>query len=96
MKHDRGNLLKLAPANKEQNIGFSYDYSFIRGVPDPKVDSLFNYVLPFKKGKTIKINESSNLGEKYLGQEKPINWKSYVIDRTDADTVCSVRKRYCC
>ena len=87
-----GNLLTLKPSNDKQSIGYALQYYVIFGKPNPKVDSLFHYVLPFKKGKRHKIVEASNLGEKYLGQEKPKNWKSYVINSTTPDTICSMRK----
>ncbi|NMH86229.1 hypothetical protein [Flavivirga algicola] len=92
VKNNSGRLFKLKPINKEQPINFSYKYSYIQGTPNPKVDKLFAYTLPFKKEKGITILESTNLNEVYFGSEKPSNWKSYVIDRTYADTVCSMRK----
>ncbi|TDD93819.1 hypothetical protein [Flavobacterium cellulosilyticum] len=67
-------------------------YYTIIGEPNPKVDSLFHYVLPFKKGNKHKIAEASYLGEKYFDQERPKNWKSYVINSKTADTICCMRK----
>lgn len=87
-----GNLLTLKPSNNKQSIGYALKYYVIFGRPNPKVDSLFHYVLPFKKGKKHTIIEASNLGEKYFDHEKPKNWKSYVINSTTADTICSMRK----
>jgi hypothetical protein len=75
-----GNLLRLEPISKEQSIGFSLQYHYIMGEPNPEVDSLFHYVLPFKKGSKHKIIGVSNLGE------------SYVIISKTADTLCSMRK----
>lgn len=87
-----GNLLTLKPSNEKLSIGYSLRYYTIIGKPNPKVDSLFHYVLPFKKGNKHKIVEASYLGEKYFDQEKPKNWKSYVINSKTADTICSMRK----
>ena len=92
IKNSSGRLIKLKPINSERNIKFSYTYSSIRGIPNPKVDSLFNYTLPFKKGKKVTIYEASNLGEKYFGSEKPSNWKSYIINSKSPDTVFCMRK----
>lgn len=87
-----GSLLTLRPSNEKESISYSLRYYTIIGEPNPKVDSLFHYVLPFKKGKKYKIGEASHLGEKYFDQEKPKNWKSYVINSKTADTICSMRK----
>ena len=87
-----GNLLKLEPISKEQSIGFSLRYYTIMGEPNPEVDNLFHYVLPFKKGSKHKFIEATYLNETYFGQEKPKNWKSYVVNTKTADTLCSMRK----
>jgi hypothetical protein len=87
-----GDLLTLRPLIEKQSIGYSYRYYTIFGEPNPKVDSLFYYVLPFKKGNRHQISEASYLGEIYFDQERPKNWKSYVINLETADTICSMRK----
>jgi hypothetical protein len=87
-----GRLLNLKPINTQQGIGYSLKYSAVMGVPNPKVDSLFQYALPFKIGKKVKINEAGNIGEKYFGSEKPANWKSYVVHFKNPDTIFSMRK----
>lgn len=92
IKYRSGHLFTLTPNDADKNIRFSYKTSWIRGVPNPKTDSLFTYTLPFKKGKHVVIHESNNVGEKYFGDQKPINWKSYIIYRKQADTVTSMRK----
>lgn len=92
VKDASGSLFKLSAINSKEPINFSYKYSYTRGVPNPKVDSLFTYCLPFKKGKTVTIFESKNLNETYFGSEKPLKWKSYSIDRASSDTICNMRK----
>lgn len=87
-----GRLLSLKPINAQQGIGYSLRYSAVMGVPNPKVDSLFQYILPFKTGKKVKIYEAGNIGEKYFGSEKPANWKSYVVHFKSPDTIFSIRK----
>lgn len=87
-----GHLMTLKPIDSKQHISFSYKYATTRGELNPKVDSLFNYTIPFKNGKKVSIIEASNIGEKYFGSEKPSNWKSFIVYSKSPDTVCSMRK----
>lgn len=87
-----GSIVKLRPINKEKSIGFSYKTSYRRGAPDPKIDSLVTYALPFKKDKKITVYEAFNVSEKYLNEERPSNWKSYVVKSKTPDTIFSMRK----
>jgi len=87
-----GTVTRLRPTDKSRGIGYAIRYSTIMGEINPKVDSLFHYTLPFKNGKKIKVYEAGNIGEKFLGQEKVSNWKSYVVHPEKADTICSMRK----
>ena len=87
-----GRLLSLKPINAQQGIGFSLKYSTVMGKPNPRIDSLFQYILPYKIGKKVKIYEAENIGEKYFGAEKPANWKSYVVNFSTPDTIFSMRK----
>lgn len=87
-----GNLVKLRPVDKSRGISYSMRYSTVMGEINPRVDTLFHYVLPFKNGKKIKVSEAGNVGEKYFGQEKALNWKSYVVHTEKPDTICSMRK----
>jgi len=92
IKNNSGNITRLRPINKNEHINFSYKYTTIIGNPNSKADSLFKYVLPFKKGKKVTIDEATNLGEKYFGSERPVNWKSYVVYMDSPDTICNMRK----
>lgn len=92
IKNNSGNITRLRPINKNEHINFSYKYTTIIGNPNSKVDSLFKYVLPFKKGKKVTIDEATNLGEKYFGSERPVNWKSYIVYSESPDTICNIRK----
>ncbi|NGY37027.1 peptidoglycan DD-metalloendopeptidase family protein [Flavobacterium sp. XN-5] len=87
-----GRLLSLKPTNSELGIGYGYKTSYAFGNSEPKVDSLFQYLLPFKKGTQITIYESSNLNEKYFGAEKPESWKSYSTNSKTVDSVFAMRK----
>jgi len=92
IKYDSGSLLTLRPDNKESYINFGYSVSYVFGNPEPKVDSLFHYVLPFKKGKNIVVYENSNLNEKYFGAGKVDSWKSYCVTSKTPDTIYAMRK----
>jgi len=92
IKSSSGRLVKLNPTNSKENINFSYKYYTIRGIPNPKADSLFNYTLPLMEGNNVKIHEASNFGEQYFGSKKPTNWKSYIVYRNNSDTIYSMRK----
>ena len=92
VKYPSGNLIKLRPIDEDKSIRFSYSYNYIKGVPNPKVDSLFRYILPFKNYRRLEVIEATNLYEIYFGTETPIDWKSYIVMSKKADTVCSMRK----
>ena len=90
--YSSGNLLTLQPIDPDKSISFSMSYNYIRGVPNPEVDTAFQYILPFKNHKKIVVHEASNVNEVYFGAEKPIDWKSYVVYSKKADTIYSMRK----
>ena len=92
IKYDHGKLLQLRPIHREEGIQFSYKYSFIRGIPNPDVDSLFQYALPVQDTKAVEIREASHVGEKYFSAERPINWTSYILYANKPETVHSMRR----
>jgi hypothetical protein len=87
-----GNFLTLKPQNKEQGIGFSYRYSYIRGKLNPKYTADFIYLLPYKKGSKITATETVWIGTKYFGKTPPEDWKSYRFYTKTEDTVTAIRK----
>ncbi|MGO4770601.1 hypothetical protein ACEN2I_02975 [Flavobacterium sp. W22_SRS_FK3] len=87
-----GFLVKLRPLDKSKGINYSMRYYYIMGSLNPKIDSSFQYILPFKSGKKYKIVEANNVSEKFFEAEKPLNWKSYILKSKNADTICSMRK----
>ena len=92
VQYSSGNLVTLRPENKDLDIGYSYSTSYTMGNHKPKVDSLFQYLLPFKVGKKVTIYESSNVSEKYFGSEKIETWKSYNVTSKTADSIFAMRK----
>jgi hypothetical protein len=92
VKDYSGNLKTLAPSNKEQGIGFSYKYSYIRGKLNPKYNADFVYLLPFKKGTKIMAVESRFANATYFGSSTPDDWKVYRFFTQAEDTVTAVRK----
>ena len=92
IKRRRGRLFKLRPINEERSIQFNYTYTYQQGALKPHVDDDFVYLLPFKKGAKVFVQEMSNLGAHYYGSEEPKNWKVYQFTSDDSDTVYAARK----
>ncbi|WP_133558885.1 M23 family metallopeptidase [Pedobacter duraquae] len=87
-----GRLLNLEPTNKDQGIGFSYSYSYIRGKLKPKFNPDFVYTLPCKNGTKVKVLEVSFLNAMYFGNTTPEDWKVYRFCTAKEDTVTAMRK----
>jgi Peptidase family M23 len=92
IRHGNDNFLTLTPINKDQNVGYSYSYSYIRGELNPKYNAQFIYALPYTKGKKVKVTESTFLNATYFGATTPDDWKSYRFFTEQADTVTAIRK----
>ncbi|MBC6112307.1 hypothetical protein ACFOG5_19695 [Pedobacter fastidiosus] len=87
-----GRLTSLTPTNKEQGIGYSYNYSYIKGKLKPKYDPNFLYLLPCKNGSKLFVAESSFVNATYFGNTTPDDWKVYTFFTKEEDTVTAVRK----
>ncbi|MBB6129352.1 hypothetical protein [Mucilaginibacter lappiensis] len=87
-----GRFLTLRPQNKEQGIGFSYRYSYIRGRLNPKYNADFVYLLPCKRGSKVTATETIWVGTKYFGKTSPEDWKAYRFYTKNEDTVTAIRK----
>lgn len=92
LQYNTGKIMTLEPLDKKKGIGFSYSISYVLGNSKPKVDSLFQYLLPYKTGKNKTVFESDSMNEKYFGADKPDSWKSYFTGSKTADTVYAMRK----
>lgn len=92
IKNTSGLLERLSPIDKNKFISYSYTYSYRRGIPNPKVDTSFVYLLPFKNNTTFEVKYLNNLEIKYFDKEEPENFKAFQSIRNKPDTICSVRK----
>ena len=70
VKHPSGFLFKMRAIDKTEFIKCAYSYSWIRGVPNPKLDSTFIYSLPLKKGNETYIKEQGSVKETYFGNKR--------------------------
>jgi len=91
MKGYRGEILTLHPANQDEGIGFSYSYRTILGNVKAEPNFNFKYMLPFKKGRQVKVRYLNYLGKKF-GNSVPKNWKYFQFLTKPNDTVLAIRK----
>jgi len=81
-----GFLFKLKPLDKNKKIDFFYSYNVTQGYLNPILDPDVTYILPFKKGKKVKIFWGTRPG---ISPEK---WKKYVVNSNNQDSVFAMRK----
>ncbi len=86
-----GEICTLRPIDPTQSIGFSFNYRKIPGNLEAKPNLNFKYILPFKKGRKIKVKYLSYLGKKF-GNTEPKNWKAFQFLANINDTVFAIRK----
>lgn len=87
-----GTLFTLRPLDKDKCINFSYKFTFIRGIPDPKIDKNFIYLIPFKSKTSFTVSSLFNIKDEFFGLESPENWKAFQFISSKPDTVCAIRK----
>ncbi len=92
LDHDYGNLTVLRAINREEEIGYSYTYSYIRGIPNPEVDSTFKYLLPLKTSGSARIVETSQQNTEANQAVITGNWISYIITKGESFPVHAMRK----
>lgn len=86
-----GELVTLYPQNTNEGINFSYAYRTLKGNLKAKPDTAFKYVLPFKRGTSIKVRDLGYLGKRF-GDAEPKNWRSFMFLVKPNDTVYAIRK----
>lgn len=87
-----GTLFTLRPLDKDKCINFSYIFTYIRGIPDPKTDKDFIYLIPFKPKTSCTVSSLTNIRDEFFGLESSENWKTIQFISSKPDTVCAVRK----
>lgn len=87
-----GKILTIKPLDQTKSVSYSYQYTYIRGELNPKIDSGFVYLLPISKGKTLRVMELKNLQNTYFGTTQPQGWKAFQFLVQAGDTVFSTRK----
>ncbi|TQI71306.1 peptidase M23-like protein [Gramella sp. Hel_I_59] len=92
LDHDYGNLTVLRAINREEEIGYSYTFSYIRGIPNPEVDSTFKYLLPLKTSETARIVETSQQNAEENLAMVTGNWISYIITKGESFPVHAMRE----
>ncbi len=93
VKHYSGKLFNIKPIDENRGISFSYKFKYSIGEPNPKVDSLFQYTLPFKRGSEVGVMLNKNFfGEEFLESEKKPSWYSLKFFSKSTDTVLCTRK----
>ena len=92
ISNNQGSLFSLTPIDSKKRITFSYNYSYIQGIINPKVNKEFTYLLPFQKGKEIKVHDVKNLANAILDKSLPENWKMYQFEGYYLDSIFASRK----
>jgi TonB family protein len=88
-----GTLFSVNSIEKDRSFGFSnYSTSYLRGVPNPKIDTSFVYALPFRKVSPLSVNNLTDLREKYFGDTPTRKMKAFEFSSLDCDTACAIRK----
>lgn len=89
--NDYGNLIHFGPSNPNKDINIKFKFSYTKGNPNPKIDSLFHYVLPFKKGKNVQT-ESILYTYVPLKDRFDLILPIYFVRTEVADTICAMRR----
>ncbi|PCE66401.1 hypothetical protein B7P33_03650 [Sediminicola luteus] len=92
IKAKTGRLLRLKPIDPEQPINFAYSTRTGRGTPNPKIDPELKYLLPFATGKTVSVDESTQLRAQYFKAKANASWKAFHFNLPEAETVYAIRK----
>lgn len=87
-----GKALRLRPSDAEQNIRYSYSYSYIRGKLKPKYNPDFIYTLPYQSGEKVNVSEAYFVKDRYFGSTTPDDWKVYHFYTENEATVTAARK----
>lgn len=87
-----GKFITLKPSNPDENIVFNYTYKYFQYTINPKLDQDFVYILPYKKGAKMNVEELGFLGTKYSNKKQPKGWKAYSFKSDIAQEIYPTRK----
>jgi len=87
-----GKFITLKPSNPDENIGFNYSYKYFQQTINPNLDQDFIYILPYKKGTKMNVEELGYLGSKYSNKKKPKGWKAYSFKSDITQEIYPTRK----
>lgn len=88
-----GYLFSVGLFERNKSFGFSsYTTTYLRGVPNPKIDTSFVYALPFRKGSPVTVSNLHDLREKYFAETPTRKMKAFEFSSLDRDTACAIRK----
>ena len=88
----QGSFITLKPTNLDENIGFNYTYKYFNQTINPTLDEDFVYILPYKKGTKMNVEEPDYLGKKYSNKKKPKGWKVYSFKSDVSQEIYPTRK----
>lgn len=92
LKGYAGAVTTLLPINREQSITYSYNYRYVRGKLNPKIDAEDIYILPYTSGTQVYVAEARFLKATYFGNTAPNDWKSYGMATDEQQAVVASRK----
>ena len=92
LNKSQGNFITLKPTKSDENIGFNYTYKYFNQTINPSLDKDFVYILPYKKGTKMNVEELDYLGEKYSNKKKPKGWKAYSFKSDVPQEIYPTRK----
>ena len=88
----KGSLFKLRPVSEDKPMDFTFNFKYLRGYPNPKINEDFIYLLPFENGQSFKVLKAYNIFEKYIKHQKDSSWDSNIIDFPKAVKIFAIRK----
>jgi TonB family protein len=88
-----GHLFSVNVMVRDQSFGFStYNTAYLRGIPNPKIDTSFVYALPFRYGSELSVSSLIDLREKYFAETPTRKMKAFEFTSVKCDTACAIRK----
>ncbi len=88
-----GTLIRLKPIQAKQPGWCDFQFSYVLGANDARVDPDFVYRLPFSENcGEVRADTATNLNEHFFQKARPQNWIAYYFQMQPGDTVFAARK----